>query len=261
MQKKFIRYVVGIVREGKQALILLNGGPGSGKTFGTKKLMKALRLFQIQTVCTGTTGTAALSFEGGMTLHHLVKIGITPLPPKSVHAIYSRKGPKSRRGKVLDNLNGAGALVIDEISFSEGEVFGSADAVLRTVRGVNLPFGGLTTILVGDFDQKKPCKKGSSLAQILVNYTTEDVQNTERARIAGVFQQFRKFELTGSERIKNKDDELHQILHHIKMNDPPITLELLERLPKLKRLDEMTNAEREKWRFCPVMCTSNETRN
>ena len=126
---------------------------------------------------------------------------------------------------------------------------------------MDLPFGGLTTILVRDFDQKKPCKKGSSLAQILVNYTTEDVQNTERARIAGVFQQFRKFELTGSERIKNKDDELHQILHHIKMNDPPITLELLERLPKLKRLDEMTNSEKEKWRFCPVMCTSNETRN
>ena len=106
-----------------------------------------------------------------------------------------------------------------------------------------MPFGGLTTILVGDFDQKKPCKKGSSLAQILVNYTTEDVQSTERARIAGIFAQFRKFELTGSERIKNKDDDLHKILHHIKMNDQPIILELLEKLPKLKRLDEMTNTE------------------
>ena len=45
------------------------------------------------------------------------------------------------------------------------------------------------------------------------------------------------------------------------MNDPPITLELLKKLPKLKMLDEMTNAEKEKWRFCPVMCTSNETRH
>ena len=133
MQKKFIRYVVGVVREGKQALILLNGGPGYGKTFETKKLMKALRLFQVQTVCTGTTGTAALSFPGGMTLHHLVKMGIQPIPRRYIHGIYSRKGPKSRRQKVLNNLNGAEALTIDEISFSEGEVFGSADAVIRTV--------------------------------------------------------------------------------------------------------------------------------
>ena len=85
----------------------------------------------------------------------------------------------------------------------------------------------------------------------MVNHATEDIHDIERASVAGVFGQFRKFELTGSERIKNKNDMLHKILHHIKTNDRPITLALLKHLLKLDRLDNMTKAEREKWRYVP----------
>mgnify|MGYP000725260663 CR=1 FL=1 len=79
------------------------------------------------------------------------------MPRRHIHGIYSRSGPKTKKQQVLNNLNGAHAVSIDEISACETELFGSADGILRSVLEVpDKPFGDLTTILSGDFNQKKP---------------------------------------------------------------------------------------------------------
>ncbi|KAK1339131.1 hypothetical protein QTO34_019805 [Cnephaeus nilssonii] len=51
-------------------------------------------------------------------------------------------------------------LVIDEISMVEAELFDKLEAVARTVRQQNKPFGGIQLIICGDFLQLPPVTKG-----------------------------------------------------------------------------------------------------
>lgn len=62
----------------------------------------------------------------------------------------------------------------------------------------NMPFGGISMMLVGDFDQKLPVQRGGSLAQVLVNSVTDDerhmsVKEVLRLHAADVFGRFTKY--------------------------------------------------------------------
>ena len=50
-------------------------------------------------------------------------------------------------------------LIIDEISMIDAEYFDKLEAVARTVRKNDLPFGGIQVILCGDFLQLPPVAK------------------------------------------------------------------------------------------------------
>ena len=61
----------------------------------------------------------------------------------------------------------------------------------------NRPFGGISVVLVGDFDQKLPVPKTDSLAQVLVNSVTDDkrmsVKEVLQLHAADVFGRFTKY--------------------------------------------------------------------
>ena len=69
------------------------------------------------------------------------------------------------------------------------------------------PFGGISIVLVGDFDQKLPVQQGGSLAQVLVNSVTDDIRHMSLKEVlkrnaADIFGRFKKYFvlITGPER-------------------------------------------------------------
>ena len=58
-----------------------------------------------------------------------------------------------RQKECIRNTN---ILIIDEISMISGETFDVIEQAVRTIRGNNLPFGGIQLIVAGDFYQLPP---------------------------------------------------------------------------------------------------------
>lgn len=123
------------------------GGPGGvGKSFLIREIMNG---FGGSTVLLAPTGIAALNI-GGATVHSVFKLPLGILTKsdhnnvsQKVHDLFDKNGPVKR-------------IVIDEISMVRQDVFKAIDIQLRKARRLNIPFGGLQVIVVGDFYQLPP---------------------------------------------------------------------------------------------------------
>jgi hypothetical protein len=131
--------------------VFFTGGAGTGKSFLLKQIVA--RLDPRTTFVTASTGIAACAV-GGTTIHHFAGIGGFSLADKSldelVRMALSKRGAQWRACK---------ALVIDEVSMIDGQLFDLLDTIARRVRGSSKPFGGLQLVLVGDFFQLPPVTK------------------------------------------------------------------------------------------------------
>jgi ATP-dependent DNA helicase PIF1 len=135
------------------ANIYLTGEPGSGKTHTINAYVAWLRACGIDPSITAATGIAA-THVGGMTLHSWSGIGISEsLSPAEVDRIASKE-------HIAKRISKAKVLIIEEVSMLSATTFLTVDAVCRDVRRNELPFGGLTVILVGDFFQLPPVSRG-----------------------------------------------------------------------------------------------------
>ena len=159
--------------------VLLTGGAGVGKTTFVKTIVIPM-LDHIGLVygVTATTGIAGSHLDG-QTLNSWMGFGLgtgdvlnqirraaVDLSPDELLDVYERsleewyantKMATQRRG-IINRLNSADVLLIDEISMCAGSaLFGYVDFFLRRIRGEeHLPFGGLQVILIGDFAQLPP---------------------------------------------------------------------------------------------------------
>ncbi len=134
-----------ILLEGKSAL--LTGPAGSGKTFVLNQFIKYARGQGKVVAVTATTGLAATHL-GGSTIHSWSGIGIYDELPK----YFFQDMPKGRK----DTIAKTDVLIIDEISMLHDFRLDLVEQVARTVRGQDVPFGGLQVILCGDFFQLPP---------------------------------------------------------------------------------------------------------
>lgn len=140
----------------------LTGGAGTGKSFTLSHIVQALEGLHGQrgVFVTGSTGIAACHV-GGTTLHSFAGIG---LGKEDVGTLVSR---------VLGNRNAAArwqecrALVIDEVSMLDGDLFDKLEAIGRRMLDPARPFGGLQLILVGDFFQLPPVSRGPERCSFL----------------------------------------------------------------------------------------------
>lgn len=151
--------------------VLLHGSGGTGKSFFiTQMVMPANEIRRVPNVIalTAPTGVAA-SLLGGVTIHSWAGLGIgmsqdrsrnPDLPKPTVHEVAKQLSRRlfGRQEKVQE-IREANILLIDEISMMGAHLFDLADQVLRAVRGVMKPFGGLQLILLGDVMQLAPVEE------------------------------------------------------------------------------------------------------
>lgn len=133
--------------------VLLTGPAGSGKTYVLNAFIRRARTAGKHVAVTATTGLAATHLSGS-TIHAWSGIGIhDSLPP-----FFAENLSQSRRETIIKT----DILVIDEISMLHDYRLDLVDQVLRLVRDVDRPFGGIQVVLCGDFFQLPPINRGQS---------------------------------------------------------------------------------------------------
>ncbi len=131
------------------ASIFLTGEPGSGKTHTVNRYVAYLRECGIEPAITASTGIAATHIQG-MTVHSWSGIGVR-------EALSAEDLDQLARNRwVVERINRARVLIIDEVSMLSARMLSMVDAVCRKVRRSPAPFGALQVVLVGDFFQLPP---------------------------------------------------------------------------------------------------------
>ena len=161
---------VSLVQEGQN--VFLTGGAGTGKSFTLKTIIAELHDLhgRDKVYVTASTGIAACAI-GGTTVHSFAGIG---LGKEEVGVLCDRILGKPQ---VKKRWLSCRALVIDEVSMLDGELFDKLDRIARHVRRARslpttcnpaeLPFGGIQLILCGDFFQLPPIGDKGQRVQFL----------------------------------------------------------------------------------------------
>lgn len=152
------RTAIDLIKKGESFFI--TGKAGTGKTTLLKEAVSALKSMKKNVAVTASTGVAANN-AGGVTLHSLLKIPLSPYIPKVKNKeLYSLKEEERRVILSLDTL------IIDEVSMVRCDVLDAVDDILRHYRKSELPFGGLQVILFGDLYQLMPVAKEDDLEKL-----------------------------------------------------------------------------------------------
>ena len=130
--------------------VLLTGAAGSGKTYVLNEFIREAKRAGKSVAVTATTGLAATHL-GGTTIHAWSGIGVHDELPRH----FFDNLTKTRR----ESIAKAHILIIDEISMLHDYRLDMIDAVTRTVRQNDAPFGGLQVVLCGDFFQLPPVSR------------------------------------------------------------------------------------------------------
>ena len=140
--------------------VLLTGPAGSGKTFLLNKYIDHLKKEGIGVAVTASTGIAATHI-GGRTIHSWAGIGIKDrLTARDLQSLAKKSYLKKQFEKVE-------VLLIDEISMLHAHRLDMVDAVCRTLKKNNLPFGALQVVMSGDFFQLPPISPGNEEAEFV----------------------------------------------------------------------------------------------
>jgi ATP-dependent DNA helicase PIF1 len=138
--------------------VFLTGPAGCGKSFLLKYFIEwyknekednTSRIF-----ITSTTGLSSLLIDG-MTINRFSGIGTGE---KDID-IYIEKINKMK--SLRDRWKNTGALIIDEISMMNPDIFDKLEICAKKIRSNDLPFGGIQIIVSGDFLQLPPVKCNS----------------------------------------------------------------------------------------------------
>lgn len=130
--------------------VLLTGQAGSGKTHTLNEFIRLAKKQGKSVAVTATTGLAATHL-GGSTIHSWSGMGVHD----ELQNNFFRDLPKGRR----ETIQKADVLVIDEISMLHDFRLDMLNAITKTVRDSEKPFGGLQVILCGDFFQLPPVNR------------------------------------------------------------------------------------------------------
>jgi ATP-dependent DNA helicase PIF1 len=137
----------------------------TGKSFLMHKVIKKLKTIKTkfkygQVAVTATTGLAATNI-GGVTLHTYFGLGNGDGTVDELYRKISRTA--SYPGGAYNKWMRVRALVVDEVSMLDGNLFDKIEALARKFKGNDRPFGGIQLLLVGDFLQLPPVGKNGAV--------------------------------------------------------------------------------------------------
>lgn len=128
--------------------LFITGKAGTGKShFLRAVLSKSTK----KSVVLAPTGIAAMN-AGGMTIHSFFLMGYAPYIPTEGNYNSNIKSNENR----LDLIRSLDVIIIDEVSMVRCDVMDRIDRLLRDVRKINVPFGGVQMVFVGDLLQIAP---------------------------------------------------------------------------------------------------------
>ena len=108
---------------------------------------------------TASTGIAAINVRG-RTLHSFCGIGLGPRPGQPVTKFIESLEQHPPFARARERIRRCRTLIVDEVSMLDGRIFDLVDHLFKHVRRSAAPFGGIQLIVVGDFLQLAPVRKG-----------------------------------------------------------------------------------------------------
>ena len=130
-------------------LFFVDSPGGSGNIFSYKYLINEPQYWGLSVSSSASTGIASTLLRGGSTIHSTFKV---PVSCNSISTCAIR--PNSIEA---DRLRQNALFILD-------------DRLLRDIVGNNIPFGGKTFLLGGDFRQTLPVVKKENAAQIVEQF-------------------------------------------------------------------------------------------
>ncbi len=200
------REALNILKTGRN--VFLTGAAGSGKTYVLKQYIEYLKEINAVFGITASTGIAA-THMGGVTIHSWSGIGVKDyLNKNDVIEI----AETSRIKKVVAN---ASVLIIDEISMLHHFRLDLIDLVLRQIKNLNEPFGGIQVVFCGDFFQLPPVHR-SGEREAFFAYHSEAWKNLN-LKVCYLSEQHRQNDdqfvsILNSIRNNNIDDGVYELL-------------------------------------------------
>ena len=128
--------------------VFITGGAGTGKSYTLNKLKE---IYKDELHITSTTGISAINVNG-QTIHSWAGIGIANKPIDEIVKSIKQKP------NLYMTLLCCKMLAIDEISMLDSRAFEYVSEVLKRIRKLDKPFGGIQVIVIGDFYQLPPVK-------------------------------------------------------------------------------------------------------
>jgi len=137
------------ITEKKGETFFLNGPGGTGKTFVYKTICYQVRANGWIILVVASSGIAAVLMEGGRTAHSMFKIPVDDLNSTS----YCHIPKESQLAALLCQTH---AILWDEVGMQHRHGPEALDRTLQDIFGNSKPFGGITVIFGGDFQQILP---------------------------------------------------------------------------------------------------------
>jgi ATP-dependent DNA helicase PIF1 len=133
--------------------LFIAGSAGTGKSYVLMQIHKhALQLRSPKLGLTATTGSAS-HLVGGRTIHSFLGIGLG-----RGTALQLANNVMTKNKQCVKKLKALDALLIEEVSMLDDELFDKISDYLSIIRKNPKPFGGLQLIVLGDFCQLPPVK-------------------------------------------------------------------------------------------------------
>ena len=151
----------------KPPVIIITGGPGTGKSYLVKVFRGISDIMKVgEQVRAAYFGIAAVNIDGS-SLCSLMDIptDFKGASKKEMRPWHPDKLKEFKRRYDVSNIS---VIIIDEISTVKAELIGYVNRRLKEARpGIDKPFGGIAVIFMGDFDQLPPVAGNSIPATIM----------------------------------------------------------------------------------------------
>ncbi|XP_043217555.1 ATP-dependent DNA helicase pif1-like [Amphibalanus amphitrite] len=152
--------VVRRLTDGTGGASFLQAPGGCGKTFLENVLLAKVRSQGEVAVAVATSGIAACLLDGGTTAHYRFKI------PLRLHADENVCG-MAQRTPEAELLQACRLIVWDEAAMANRRALEAVDRTLRNLRDTDEEFGGIVTVLSGDWRQILPVVRNGCRAQVV----------------------------------------------------------------------------------------------